>query len=357
MQDVVLRHQPDPVPQLVVLGVQVASLVGDGASGRRTVSGQRGQQSRFARPARTHHGEQTALVECEADVVEQSSAPGHDHTEPVGVQGDPPGVDVLAQLVGVDDELVPAERQQVAGLQNGLVDPLPVDVRAVAGAEVDHAQAGRGAAQFRVVARHQQVGQDDVVVRGAADPGTRRRPVRRRRQPSRLEPPPGGGAVRRTREARSRARRGGRGGHRRRCRRERRRWCRREGRRGCRCRRGRRTQGEPWPVGTAEPDLHRPPQFQFGDPTGRRPRAVPAAQVAQPPPAGVVTQLQVLPGDPWVVDDDPAQRIPADPDDHLLRGDPPLAVRGADQQGRVGHAPPLGIRLAAVVASWIASDW
>ncbi len=84
VQDVLLRHQPDPVPQFGVVRVEIALVVQHAAVGGRPHAGQRAEQRRLARPARADHAEQAALAQREADVVEQHLAAGQPDREILG---------------------------------------------------------------------------------------------------------------------------------------------------------------------------------------------------------------------------------------------------------------------------------
>ena len=104
VQDVLLRHQADPVPQFGVVGVQVAPVVEHRARGRRPHPGQRAEQRRLAGAAGPDHPQQAPLAEREADVVQQHLAAGQPDGQAAGVERDVTGVDELLQLVADQTE-------------------------------------------------------------------------------------------------------------------------------------------------------------------------------------------------------------------------------------------------------------
>src|SRR5262249_46469565 len=71
VQDVVLRHVPDAVAQLVIGHVEVAAVVEDATALRRLGAGERAHDRGLAGAGRAEDRQQGAAVEVEADVVEQ----------------------------------------------------------------------------------------------------------------------------------------------------------------------------------------------------------------------------------------------------------------------------------------------
>ena len=136
VQDVVLGHQADPVPQLRVVGVQVAAVVQDRARGGRPHPGQGAEQGRLARAARPDHAEQAALGEREADLVEEDLAAGQGDGQLLGVERDVAGVVELLELVADEAEGGEADADDVGLGEDGAFDPLAVDERAVVAALV-----------------------------------------------------------------------------------------------------------------------------------------------------------------------------------------------------------------------------
>ena len=86
MQDVLLGHQADPVPQFGVVGVKIAPVVEHRACGGWPHAGQRAEQSRLAGAARPDHTQQAPLAKREADVVQQHLAVGQRDGESAGVE-------------------------------------------------------------------------------------------------------------------------------------------------------------------------------------------------------------------------------------------------------------------------------
>ena len=168
VQDVVLRHEADAVAQFGVVGVQVAPVVVHRALVRRAQPGHRAQQRRLAAAGRADHGEQAAFRQGEADVVDEPLLLHHDG-QVVSDERDRTGVLELVQPPAVEEELVPPDRDHVAGAQRRPAHLLSIVERAVAAAEVHDLVALGGPAQFGVVAGRTQVGQDDVVVRSPPD--------------------------------------------------------------------------------------------------------------------------------------------------------------------------------------------
>ena len=113
--------------------------------------------------------EQGAVAQREADVVEQHRLLDLDRD----VVRDDRGralVVVLVQVHAVEEELVPADGEPVAGGQRGPRHPPAVVVQAVAAVQVDEVVLGADLADLRVLAGDPEVGQHDVVVGVAADP-------------------------------------------------------------------------------------------------------------------------------------------------------------------------------------------
>ena len=171
VQDVVLRDQADPVPQLRVVGVQVAVVVQDGALGRGSRAGQRAEQGRLARAAGSDDPDQGSLRDREAHVVEQDLATGQAHREVLGHERDVTLVDELAELVTDQAEGSAADTDQVLlGHRGGPRDQLAVDEGAVVAAQVgDLVPAAAEVAELGVYPGHAEVGDHQVVLRGPAD--------------------------------------------------------------------------------------------------------------------------------------------------------------------------------------------
>jgi hypothetical protein len=74
MEDVLLGHVADAAAQLVVGGVEVAPVVEDRSRGRRLEPVESLGQGGLARSGGTENGQEAALVEREADVVEEALA-------------------------------------------------------------------------------------------------------------------------------------------------------------------------------------------------------------------------------------------------------------------------------------------
>jgi hypothetical protein len=171
VQDVVLRNQPDPVPQLGVVGVEIAVVVQDAAAVGRGHPGERPEQRGLAGAARADHAEQAALAEREAHVVQQHPPAGQRHCQLAGRQRDIAGVDELLQFVPDELERGGPDADDVDLGHRRRGDPLAVEVGAVVAAEVDDlVAAAQAPAQLGVIPGHAQVGHDHVVVRRPADP-------------------------------------------------------------------------------------------------------------------------------------------------------------------------------------------
>src|ERR1019366_8221854 len=70
----------------------------------------------------------------------------------------------LRRETGIEHEPELADLDLVAGLEDGLVDPLPVDVGAVQGADVVNQEGITLAPESRVLARYRDVVEEDVAV-------------------------------------------------------------------------------------------------------------------------------------------------------------------------------------------------
>src|SRR5581483_10208595 len=68
-----------------------------------------------------------------------------------------------------EDQAVLADLELVAGVEIGLLDPVPVQERAVQAAEILDREAARAAGDDRVPARHGDVVEKDVAVRRSPD--------------------------------------------------------------------------------------------------------------------------------------------------------------------------------------------
>lgn len=205
VQHVVLGDEADAMAQLGVVAVEVPAVVEDLARVGRAQAGERGQQRGLARTRGADDAEQRPLRQGEADVVDQRHALAPHDRDARGLEGDGAGVVVLLELAGHETERAVADRDQVALGDGGAQDALPVEVGAVEALQVD--ELGPPVAEpqeLGVVAGHEQVVDDDVVVGFTTDPQPGRRCVHRREHSARSRPV----VVRRTGDAR------GEGGHR-----------------------------------------------------------------------------------------------------------------------------------------------
>jgi hypothetical protein len=304
VQDVVLRYESDALAQLGVVAVQVAAVVQDRAPVGGALAGQGVEQRGLSGAAGPDDGEQAFLADGEGDPVEERLAALVDGDRQVlHVEGDLAGVDVLLQLVADQAERRVADADDVALVDAGPVDGLPVEERAVVAAQVDDlVRPVRQGAQLRVPSGHDQVVDDQVVVAAAADAdhaGGQR--AHRRGLPEgagRGGQGDGGGALG-----------GGRGPvgeHR------------------------ARAVG-----GVAEADDAAGADVPLVDAAAVGVRTVRAVLVPERPVIGVGPQDRVVPGDPGVVDDDVAQRVAADV---------VVVVRGHHRGPRLGFEDEFGRR-------------
>ena len=173
VHDVVLRHHPDSGAQRGVLGVHVVTLEGHRARRRMRVAGHQLRKGRLARARRADDGGQRAGARRDRDVVQQRLVAldrprDAVHLEAAGAGGGV-GLGAAGQRAAREHQVDVADRDGVAVAQHRRVDARAVDERAVDAAVVaDLGSAGRGH-QGRVMTRRQHVGDDDVVVGGAAD--------------------------------------------------------------------------------------------------------------------------------------------------------------------------------------------
>jgi hypothetical protein len=296
VEDVVLRHQADALAQLVVVGVEIAPRVLDDALVGGPEPGEGPQQRRLPGAGRADDGQQAAPAEREADAVQQRLV-ALAHDEPVGPEADVAGVDVLDEPVTLEVEQRVPDADHRRRPHRCPSHPRAVDERAVGAAEVDDVPPAVGAAhELGVVARDEQVGDDDVVVLRAADPqagdrgGTRAavrggREVVHRREPAlRRRPLDGRDGDGRVRTA-GRSRRGG--------------WRRRRG------------------------DVHLRPGLRVAEADGDRPRH---GQFAERAPAG-------------------ERAVAAAVHEH------PTVGRGVDQQVLAGHARPEDLHVGGLVTA------
>ena len=202
MEDVVLRHEPDALAELVVVGVEVAARVLDAAFVGRPEPRQRLEQRRLSRPARPDHGQQALRLQAEPDAVEELLALRGPHDDALGAETDVAGVDVLDEpavplIAALEVQQCVTDPDDVVGPDLLPPDPLPVDERAVGAVQVGKQPTVPVADQLGVLPRGQQVGDDDVValvptdreaLRGGAQVVDRRelpllpRPLRRGRR-------------------------------------------------------------------------------------------------------------------------------------------------------------------------------
>lgn len=82
MQNVVLRHETDSVPQFGVVLVQVTSGVADLPDPRRAEPRERTEQRGLPGTGRPDHGQEAALRQREADIVQQHPALLGGHRQP-----------------------------------------------------------------------------------------------------------------------------------------------------------------------------------------------------------------------------------------------------------------------------------
>ena len=136
VQHALLRDQADPVPELVVVLVQVTVVIQHRAGGRGAHPGQRAEQGGLARAAGADDAEQALFRDRERHVVQQHLAAGLDH-QFLGGEGDVAVVDELPELAAGEPERGAADADQVLFGQDLLGDPLAVDERPVVAAEVD----------------------------------------------------------------------------------------------------------------------------------------------------------------------------------------------------------------------------
>ena len=131
MHHAVLRDQPDPVPQLGVVLVQVAVVVQHDAPVGGAHPGQRAEQSGLARATGADDADQAPLGDREADVVQQDLAPADLDDQILRDQRNVTGIKVFAQLtVGQPECGVPDGDNILLG-QRGGGNALPVDKCAI----------------------------------------------------------------------------------------------------------------------------------------------------------------------------------------------------------------------------------
>jgi len=112
----------------------------------------------------------TRPIEREVDVVEEHLSVRQGDGQVAGDERDVAGVDELLQLGAGQAERGGPDADDVALGQRRGHDALAVDEGPVVAVQVPDLVRVADPAQFRVVAGDAQVGDDDVVVRGAADP-------------------------------------------------------------------------------------------------------------------------------------------------------------------------------------------
>ena len=170
VHDAVLRHQPDPGPQLGVVLVQVAVVVQHHAAIGRAHPGQRAEQGGLTGAAGADDADQGPFAQREAHVVQQDLAAGHLDHEILRDQRHIAGVDVFAQRPVDEPESGRADADNVFLGQRGRGNRLPIDKCAVMTAQIDNLILSvTGFAQFGVVAGGGQVGKDQVIVGRPAD--------------------------------------------------------------------------------------------------------------------------------------------------------------------------------------------
>ena len=218
VQGAFLRDQADAAPQLGVLPVQVPVVIEHDAGVRRAQSGQRAEQGRLARAARSDDAQQAALGNQQAHVVKQHLAAPDRHHEVLRGQADLPVVDELPQLIFCQAERGAADPDNVILGDHGPGYWQAVDKGAILAAEISDLIASRGQPrQLGVMGRGVEViGDDQVVVGSAADPhgpGRQRHPRSGAAVHGRRHPRVRGTRVRARRRCLVAERGGGGGGH------------------------------------------------------------------------------------------------------------------------------------------------
>ena len=183
VHDVVLRHHPDPGAQRGVLGVHVVAFERHLARRRMRVAGDQAGEGRLTRAGRADHRGQGARPRRDRDVVQQRlvvlDRPCHAvHFQAAGRRGGG-GLGAPDQCAVPEDQVNVADGDRVAVGEQLRLDAGAVDERAVDAAVVADLGAGARRDQGRVVTGGQHVGDDDVVVAGAADLHRTRRYLRR----------------------------------------------------------------------------------------------------------------------------------------------------------------------------------
>ena len=166
----VLRDQPDPVPQLRVVLVQVTVVVQDDALVGGAHPGQRAEQSGLARATGADDAEQAPLGDREAYVVQQDLAPADLDDQILRDQRNVAGIKVFPQLaVGQPECGVPDADDIFLGKRGG-GNTLPIDKCAIVTVQVNNLVLSvAGFAQFSVMPGDTEVGKDEVVVRRPAN--------------------------------------------------------------------------------------------------------------------------------------------------------------------------------------------
>ena len=134
-------------------------------------AGQRVDEGRLPRATRPDDGEERALAQRERHVIEQHRVVVAIDGQPDCREGDLAGIDIRLQHATHETEGVVADGDDVPLGQLLLANPLAINERAVLAAEVGEGNDPLVLAdlQHRVLARSQQVVDDDVVVRPAPD--------------------------------------------------------------------------------------------------------------------------------------------------------------------------------------------
>ena len=163
VQQVRLGHEADPLPHLVVAGVEVPLAHVDAAALGRPLAGQRPEEGGLARAAGADDGQHAAGRQLEGHVVQDRVAADGD-LDVRGHQRDAGGLDDRLEAVAGEDQGGTADADAVAGGQVLALDPAAVDVGPPGGGEVHHLRAVAVTAYVGVVQGDQQVVQDQVVV-------------------------------------------------------------------------------------------------------------------------------------------------------------------------------------------------
>ena len=170
VENVVLRDDTDALAQLLVVRIEIAAAVEDEAALSRPQATQGPEQGRLAASRRTDDADEGALAQAEADVLDERAAVDLDR-QSHRLEADLAGVDVLLERVADEPEDAMADADDIELLQARLLDQPAVDEGPVVAAEVGELIAARREpVQLGVVARDEQVVEDDVVLRCPADP-------------------------------------------------------------------------------------------------------------------------------------------------------------------------------------------